>query len=94
MGNIQSGVDRARNALKSEPTVGGFNECEALPFAGQPKTVRDIFYDDYPETGTELDIYIHPDWMTDVAKHNEVFNDSITREWENADPAEDRLKPD
>lgn len=60
------------NAYRQERTLS--NEAghtpDRLPFAGQPKTVKDIFVE-YGQTDTELDIYIHPDWQEHANWENE-----------------------
>ena len=45
--------------------------------------------DEYPE----IEVFVHPDWLEQVRRQNAAYNDSVTREWEEIDPAED-YRPD
>ncbi len=45
------------------------------------------------EEGIEQEISTFPQWMQEVAKTNTVYNQSVSLEWQQIDPAED-YKPD
>ncbi len=79
----QHSIRRALDSAVAKLTAWR-TEPRGLPFAGQPKTVGDIFYDEYPE----IEVYTHPDWMENVRRTNKAYNESISV------TEDSRLKPD